>query len=1328
VASIKKSIITVIIILFLSIISTTTFAASPSYCPVAPKYAKYEWITKVSLNGGEKISGNSTYSDYTNFTLTNLTFGENYTLYVTANTTSSYKEFVKAWIDFNNDKTFTTDEEINLGNYSFKGNYTFSKNFTTPSIAIGGETRMRIYLKFNAVPSPCENATYGEVEDYKIKLPSTSVGTLEPYLITPTTDISVTKNQFFNFSTGVRCVGGDCGDLTASLDPEKEKKLEFVPRELIVKYKEKVDVKSSILISTGKVNIISREKLFQNIKHDKDRLDTFEKIKVLEDIDIINLAREYSELPNVEYAEPNYIFYISKTPNDASYNLQWTHSKIHSEEGWNITTGSTNITIAVIDTGIDWNHPDLTKNIWNNTDEVIDGIDNDGNGYVDDVRGYDFVNNDSDPMDDNGHGSHCSGIAAADSNNNLGVAGVCWNCKVMALKGCNNIGYCYSADLAQAIIYAVDNGAKIISMSWYADDIPAPTILKDAINYAYNSGVVLIAAAGNSNTDVPTYPQAYDNVFNVAATDNSDNKASFSNYGSWVDIAAPGVGIYSTYFDDTYSSLSGTSMAAPHVSGLAGLVLSHTPTLSNEQTYFILRNGVDQISDKTIGTGRINVYKALITKPIIPMYSGTPFYTVSQNPTNCYNMKAGETCNQTWTVNATGDINSLWNFFTIYNSSFETKRTDTVNVTIIENKNYITSCTVLDKSGATYYLKNDIINSTNETCINIIADGITLDCEGHNIDGIDSIFNSGIFFQNRNNITIKNCFVSDWGSGIHMLYSNNSMISNNIANSNFRGIALWHSSSNNTLFNNIANSNYYGINLTSSNNNTIFNNTANSNEYGIFLWNYSSNNTIFNNTANENGEGIEIFYSSNNNVINENIVCENIGLDFDISSSTGNSGTNNKCDKPDGWNDDGYVGCRYVCTSSPLLITINSPLNSSTLTESSSWFNLTTNKNSTCNGTLIGCNYLEFGLHACYDVQINPCMLTTDNLHHSWMINNLTNTYENVPDMLDWYNLSATCTDYQNISNSSYSIFFVNLSNSVNSWSVDLSITLDGDQQGIWKFGMSDMATDLFDSGIDDTQPPTHPDGFDAYFNESEPTPKDRLSIDIKSQADEKNWTLVVVAPANQTVNVTWDSSAIETSPTFKIGEINSSTCEYIGEVLNMKFYDHITIQGGLTALVTKAYRITASKTLYKSDFLELKAGWNMVSIPYILENNSVENIFDDKVESVWSYDNDIWYVWTPGLGGTLTTIEPKKGYWVAVDEDKIITFEGTESINHTIPLHNGWNLIGPIKSIPMPLSNPHIIGSIWGWTGNSYISVTDSLEPKKAYWIAADNDTTLEE
>ena len=287
----------------------------------------------------------------------------------------------------------------------------------------------------------------------------------------------------------------------------------------------------------------------------------------------------------VAQAERHYMAGVSVEPNDPDYGRLWGLPKIGAPAAWEHTTGDRNMVVAVIDTGIDLDHPDLAANVWVNPNEIAgNGIDDDGNGFVDDVHGWDFVNNDSNPDDDHGHGSHCAGTIGAVGNNGQGVAGVNWTVSLVGLKvlGSNGSGSLWG--LAEAILYAARLGIPVASASLGCDGCNV-SYVRSALDTFEESGGLFVAAAGNSrknNDSSPHYPSSHtqDTVISVAATDANDGLASFSNYGELsVDVAAPGVGILSTTPGGRYSSFSGTSMATPHVAGAIALYWSQHPEL-----------------------------------------------------------------------------------------------------------------------------------------------------------------------------------------------------------------------------------------------------------------------------------------------------------------------------------------------------------------------------------------------------------------------------------------------------------------------------------------------------------------------------------------------------------------------------------------------------------------------------------------------------------------------------------------------------------------------------------------------------------------------------
>ncbi len=321
------------------------------------------------------------------------------------------------------------------------------------------------------------------------------------------------------------------------------------------------------------------------------------------------------------------------SPNDPMFNEQWalnndgqnggkTGAHVAALKAWAKTHGSSEVVIAVLDTGVDYTHPDLINNIWIRPDTVPAYTDA-NLGTIDDIHGFDAAENTGDPMDDNGHGTHCAGIIGAEGNNDVGIAGINWNVEIMPLKFLGRGGFGSTKDAIEAINYAVDrkkNGVniRVISASWGSTQ--KSKALGDAIDAAGKAGILFVAAAGNdatNNDKRPHYPSNYDlpNVLSVAALDRADNLASFSNFGiKTVHIAAPGREIVSTWLDDDYREASGTSMATPYVAGTAALILSSEPDLSVEKLRKRILNSVDKIDSlngKIESGGRLNAAKAL---------------------------------------------------------------------------------------------------------------------------------------------------------------------------------------------------------------------------------------------------------------------------------------------------------------------------------------------------------------------------------------------------------------------------------------------------------------------------------------------------------------------------------------------------------------------------------------------------------------------------------------------------------------------------------------------------------------------------------------------
>lgn len=305
------------------------------------------------------------------------------------------------------------------------------------------------------------------------------------------------------------------------------------------------------------------------------------------------LMRYFAEHPDSVYAEPNYLLLPNKQPNDTYYKrYQWNLSQLGMEQSWEITEGSSQVIVAVVDTGVDLTHPEFKGKL---------------------VNGYNVINVGKRPQDDNGHGTHVAGIVAARTNNQDGIAGISWKSKIMPVKAIGADGSGSAIDIAQGIEWAVDHGASIINLS--VGNYVSSAALKAACTYAYQNDVVLVAATGNDASEQPSYPAAFPEVIGVSAVDQDENLADFSNYGKTVSLVAPGVDIPSTYIHKDYAALSGTSMACPHVAAVASLLRSVNPTLSNKQVRQILEKTATDLGtpgkDSLFGYGYINVKKAL---------------------------------------------------------------------------------------------------------------------------------------------------------------------------------------------------------------------------------------------------------------------------------------------------------------------------------------------------------------------------------------------------------------------------------------------------------------------------------------------------------------------------------------------------------------------------------------------------------------------------------------------------------------------------------------------------------------------------------------------
>ena len=420
--------------------------------------------------------------------------------------------------------------------------------------------------------------------------------------------------------------------VVSSAQISKNEKGYYFSDRIVIKTHTGILTKRTFAVESGKFEQI--EKFIEEItpvfekKTKSKELSKIKLLKVTAPLEINKLIKEIERYYEVEWAEPYFLYEAVFQPNDPKFidsTLQHLF-QINAEQAWDVTKGNSQIVIGIIDTGVDWDHPDLAANIWINEDEIPDnGIDDDNNGYVDDARGWDFGGldgtPDNNPMEDKpDHGTLVAGIASAVTNNSIGIASIGFNSKIMAVKTSqdnvrSDLGTALISHGYEGIVYAIENGAKIINCSWGGYNFSR--LAQEVIDYAVNNGVLIVAAAGNDNRVDPFYPASYKGVLSVGATNYVDQKASFSNYGKTIDVVAPGVAIYSTWQNDTYKTASGTSMSSPLVAGLAALVAdafpNYTPLQIGEQIRVTTEN-IDDINPSfkyVFGSGRINAYNAL---------------------------------------------------------------------------------------------------------------------------------------------------------------------------------------------------------------------------------------------------------------------------------------------------------------------------------------------------------------------------------------------------------------------------------------------------------------------------------------------------------------------------------------------------------------------------------------------------------------------------------------------------------------------------------------------------------------------------------------------
>jgi len=455
--------------------------------------------------------------------------------------------------------------------------------------------------------------------------------------------------------------------------------LPYKEGELLVRFAPKINGAQH---STAERNQILSSLNSGEVKRSYKRVSGLTLVKLPEGQKVADALSKFEGKGEFLYVEPNYkIKLCSTTPSDPNFVQQWAmhntgqnggtpDADIDGPEAWDIIHDACDIIVAVLDTGIDRTHPDLVANMWVNPGEIPgNGINDDGNydseGHplIDDVYGWDFADNDADPSDYYPHGTHVAGIIGARGNNGIGVAGICWNVKIMNLKifpAYSNNGFI--ADAISAIDYAIDKGAKVLNNSWSSGYYSQP--LKDAIDDANDAGVLFIAAAGNADEDEygnpidndgsypsPTYPASYDcnNIISVMATNHNDQPTYYSNYGyTRVDLAAPGGeqfysgdpgGILSTVPGNAYEFYQGTSMAAPHVAGACALVWAAHPNLTHLQVKDAIMQSVDHLTSLSglcVAGGRLNLFNA------VHAVTGSPIYLTQTDDANAGGVKSGD--------------------------------------------------------------------------------------------------------------------------------------------------------------------------------------------------------------------------------------------------------------------------------------------------------------------------------------------------------------------------------------------------------------------------------------------------------------------------------------------------------------------------------------------------------------------------------------------------------------------------------------------------------------------------------------------------------------
>ncbi|MDD5340060.1 MAG: right-handed parallel beta-helix repeat-containing protein, partial [Candidatus ainarchaeum sp.] len=749
------------------------------------------------------------------------------------------------------------------------------------------------------------------------------------------TSSSLRLNGTFNITTTTQCIGGPCGNVTATLDPlpgiAPAGKLSLqgmaardgsVP--VIVKLKDVEPAgQASIAAAMGDSQAAVLSTLSAGEFQPVYRYTIINGFSGRATPDGLQKLLDNPAVESVSYDRELHIALDVSVPH------------INAPEVWNITVNGSSMngtgqTVCIIDTGINYTHPDFGGYLTFPNAKV--------------VGGYDYINNDSNPMDDNGHGSHVAGIVASMDATYRGVAP---GAKIAMVKVCNAGGSCPGSAMLAGIQWCANNASlfniSAISISigggayedgWDCDtDDPA---MASAINSAVAHNLTVVLSSGNginndgngmgySNPGGLSWPACIKSALSVGATDDSDAIATFTNRNNQLDLLAPGVGIIATDYSSTgHTTKSGTSMAAPHVSGLTALMNQYylaeygrMPT-PHQLELVMKRQGapvLDSTGRNPLAYPRIDAITSVLGKGVVSNVTGArPFYTTSSNPAtgSCLNnMQNGTSCNSTWRVVATGD-NGNYEFFTIYETAYDTFYTGNRTITIFLSN--LTNCSVINESGD-YQLTTNLSGAPNnanitafpvlrpgKACIVIAGSNIVFDCNGRSITNNGTAGNTtGIFLNGSlNNVTIKNCNVNNYTYGIDVYNSNNSVvINNNVRYSGSRGIEVEWNSNFNTLINNTANNNLYGFDILVSSNNNLTNNSASSNNVrGFQIGSASNSNTFTNNSAFNNSDDGFIFYNDSGSYLANNRAYNNALHGFFLSSQSndtlyGNSAHNN---------------------------------------------------------------------------------------------------------------------------------------------------------------------------------------------------------------------------------------------------------------------------------------------------------------------------------------------------------------------------------------------------------------------------------------------------